>query len=108
MKLPVLAACIAHSTAHRGIANMQRWFGQKRRVEGFETTASFHVDIPRRLSLRCALLRDFLTLLARFREAYGDGLLTALHGAAFSALTAFESAFLAPFHGALDGLRCTC
>src|SRR5476651_2274351 len=47
-------------------------------------------------------LGHFLAFCARFRQADGDGLLAALHRAAFATLAALQLAGLAPFHRMLD------
>src|ERR1700753_3413921 len=52
----------------------------------------------------CRLLRDFLALLARFRQADGDRLLAAFHLAGLAAGTAFGGALLVAAHLALDVL----
>src|SRR5438045_9160471 len=50
--------------------------------------------------------RDLRAFLARFRQPDRDGLLPALHFAAFAATAALEGAFLLATHRTLDALAC--
>src|SRR5438105_8889466 len=49
---------------------------------------------------------DFRALFARFREANRDGLLAALHAAAFTGLSGSQRAFFPAAHRAPDGFLC--